>query len=85
MTKTAKQILTSLDKGEYLDKGGVDQALKELEAINQQEIAKARIDELSHIGVDDDEIIVCYFTQENPDCSKDLSIGDRIAELEAEL
>src|SRR6218665_788340 len=43
----------------------------------------ARIDELSHIGMDDDEIIVCYFTQENPDCSKDLSIGDRIAELEA--
>ena len=41
MTKTAKQILTSLDKGEYLGKGGVDQALKELEAIHQQEIAKA--------------------------------------------
>ena len=43
MTKTVKQILTSLDKGEYLDKGGVDQALKELEAIMQQEIAKAEI------------------------------------------
>ena len=33
MIKTAKQLLTSLDKGEYLGKGGVDQALKELEAI----------------------------------------------------
>ena len=45
MTKTAKQILTSLDKGEYLGLGGVDTALKELEAIHQQEITKARIDE----------------------------------------
>ena len=33
MTKTVKQILTSLDKGEYLGKGGVDQALKEIETI----------------------------------------------------
>ena len=41
MTKTAKQILTSLDKGEYLGKRGVDQAIKELETIMQQEIAKA--------------------------------------------
>ena len=33
MTKTAKQILTSLDKGEYLGLGGVDTSLKEIEAI----------------------------------------------------
>ena len=47
MTKTAKQILTSLDKGEYLDKGGVDQALKELEAIMQGVIGEPLVDDIT--------------------------------------
>ena len=47
MTKTAKQILTSLDKGEYLGKGGVDQALKELEAIIQDVIGEPLVDDIT--------------------------------------
>lgn len=50
-----------------------------------QKTIEARIDELSHISADEEEIIVCYFTQENPDCSKDLPIEDRIAERQASL
>ena len=47
MTKTAKQILTSLDKGEYLDKGGVDQALKEIEAIMHGVIGESLVDDIT--------------------------------------
>ena len=47
MTKTAKQILTSLDKGEYLGLGGVDTALKEIEATIRTEKLKL-LDEVIH-------------------------------------
>lgn len=55
----------------------LDQALKEFEAIHQQEIVKARIDELLHL---DDESIGTDWK-----ANAWFSVSDRIAELKKEL
>lgn len=44
MSRTIKDIVTAVDRGEYLGKGGVDQALKEIEAIIEQREREARVD-----------------------------------------
>jgi len=57
-----------------------DKAMSLITAYGNQ----CRVDELNHVAVNDEELILCYFTQENPDCSEDISIEERIAALKAQ-
>lgn len=82
MTKTAREILDGVvikvdtaQEGELL-KPIIDQALKELEAIHQQEIAKAQVGELKSLQ---DCRNVVGETLVNT--GTDVWIADRIAEL----
>lgn len=55
-----------------------------VEAVTQYTNSKIA-DELMRVAVnEEDEIVLCYFTKENPDCSKDVPIEKRIEELQSQ-
>lgn len=59
---------------------GLSLFFDDLLALIQERERLARLDELNHIAVDDNEATVCYFEEESH-CNNDLSIPERIKQL----
>jgi hypothetical protein len=70
------------DDGFY---GMAEELKRGILTLKQQWQLEARIDELNHATAKGNDVIMCYFSQDNPDCSKDEPVEDRLEHLEAQL